>query len=43
MLVGVVVENFKKCRDIIEKDRLAEKEKEKEQEKAKKRQAGEKG
>lgn len=39
MLVGVVVENFKKCRDIIEKDRLAEKEKEKEQEKAKKRQA----
>lgn len=29
MLVGVVVENFQKCRDIIEKDRLAEKEKKK--------------
>ena len=29
MLVGVVVENFQKCRDIIEKDRMAaEKEKE---------------
>lgn len=27
MLVGVVVENFQKCRDMIEKDRLAEKEK----------------
>ena len=27
MLVGVVVENFQKCRDIIEKDRQAEKEK----------------
>ena len=30
MLVGVVVENFQKCRDIIEKDRMAEKEKERE-------------
>ena len=30
MLVGVVVENFQKCRDIIEKDRVAEKEKERE-------------
>ena len=29
MLVGVVVENFQKCRDMIEKDRLAEKEKKK--------------
>lgn len=27
MLVGVVVENFQKCRDTIEKDRQAEKEK----------------
>lgn len=27
MLVGVVVENFQKCRDMIEKDRLAEREK----------------
>ena len=27
MLVGVVVENFQKCRDITEKDRQAEKEK----------------
>ena len=27
MLVGVVVENFQKCRDLMEKDRLAEKEK----------------
>lgn len=40
MLVGVVVENFQKCRDIIEKDRLAEKEKEREKEKARKRQSG---
>lgn len=38
MLVGVVVENFQKCRDIIEKDRQAEKEKEREKEKARKRQ-----
>lgn len=30
MLVGVVVENFQKCRDIIEKDRMAEKERERE-------------
>ena len=30
MLVGVVVENFQKCRDIIEKDRMVEKEKERE-------------
>ena len=29
MLVGVVVENFQKCRDMLEKDRLAEKEKKK--------------
>ena len=28
MLVGVVVENFQKCRDLLEKDRLAEKERE---------------
>ena len=41
MLVGVVVENFQKCRDIIEKDRQVEKEKEKEQERARKRQEGE--
>jgi len=32
MLVGVVVENFQKCRDEIEKERLAEKEKAKEKE-----------
>lgn len=41
MLVGVVVENFQKCRDIIEKDRQVEKEKEKEKERARKRQEGE--
>lgn len=41
MLVGVVVENFQKCRDIIEKDRQVEKEKEKEQERTRKRQEGE--
>jgi len=29
MLVGIVVENFQKCRDMIEKDRLAEKQKKK--------------
>ena len=40
MLVGVVVENFQKCRDIIEKDRLAEKEKEREKEQARNRQSG---
>lgn len=32
MLVGVVVENFQKCRDEIEKERLAEKEKANEKE-----------